>query len=116
MIKICGNLATEGSRTADKVFHLSENLFLEVRDYVYASQAEDGTCFRVFDAKGKFLFWVQYAENLVLGEKRTDFFDYEKRFLESERLDFSLLDQYRVFVFTEVEEYSIAIEIGRAHV
>lgn len=109
MIKICGNLATEGSRTADKVFHLSENLFLEVRDYVYASQAEDGTCFRVFDAKGKFLFWVQYAENLVLGEKRTDFFDYEKRFLESERLDFSLLDQYRVFVFTEVEEYSIAI-------
>ncbi len=40
MIKICGNLATEGSRTADKVFHLSENLFLEVRDYVYASHAE----------------------------------------------------------------------------
>ena len=31
VIKICGNLATEGSRTADKVFHLSDIMFMPVR-------------------------------------------------------------------------------------
>ncbi len=109
MIKISGSSATESNRTADKIFHLSGNLFLEVRDYVYASRAEDGTCFPVLDEKGTLLFWIQYTENLVLGEKRNDFSDYERRFSKKDNLDFSLLDQYRKFVFTEVEEYSIAI-------
>lgn len=109
MIKICGNSAAEDGRAADKTFHLSENLFLEARDYVYANQVEDGTCFPVLDAKGKRLFWIQYKENLVLGKKRNDFPDYEKRFMDKEGLDFSLLDQYRKFVFTETEEYSVAI-------
>jgi len=109
VIKICSNSAAEDGRGADKKFYLSENLFLEARDYVYTNQAEDGTCFQVLNAKGEFLFWIQYTENLILGEKRNDFLNYEKRFSDKESLDFSLLDQYRFFVFTEAEEYSVAI-------
>lgn len=92
-----------------KSFCISEGLFLEARDYVYSNKIENGTCFPVLDLKGKLLFWIQYTENLVLGKKRNDFPDYEKRFLKNENLDFSLLDQYQKFVFTEVEEYSVAI-------
>lgn len=108
MIKICNGTAA-GSDKADQAFSLSENLFIEVRDYVYKNKTADGTCFSVRDAGGRQLFWMQYKENLVLGEKRSDFTDYEKRFLDEADLDFSLLDQYRTFVFTEAEEYSIAI-------
>lgn len=109
MIKICDRLAAEAGRTSDKTFHLSENLFLEARDYVYSNQVADGTRFPVLDAKEKRLFWIQYTENLVLGEKRSDFPDYEKRFLDREGLDFSLLNRRRTYVFTEAEEYSVAI-------
>lgn len=93
----------------EKVFCLSENLFVEARDYIYINKLDEGVCFPVLNDDGKPLFGVQYRENLILGKKRTDFLDYEKRFLNRDELDFSLLDQYRKFVFTEVEEYSLAI-------
>lgn len=112
MIKICNDMAKFLKQTSSdqgKSFCISEKLFLMVRDYVYSNKAKDGTRFPVKSADGKQMFWVQYTENLVLGSKRNDFLDYEKRFLKNENLDFSLLDQYRKFVFTEVEEYSLAI-------
>lgn len=109
MIKICSSPMAGDDRVVDKTFQLSENLFLEARDYVYSNRETDGTCFPVVDARGKTLFWIRYTENLALGVKRNDFADYEKRFLDKNGLDFSLLDQYRVFVFTELEEYSVAI-------
>lgn len=109
MITICSGSSAGGGRAADKTFYLSENLFLEARDYVYSNQVEDGACFPVLDAGGRCLFWIRYTENLVLGEKRSDFPDYDRRFLDKEGLDFSLLDQYRTYVFTEAEEYSVAI-------
>lgn len=109
MIKICSDSMAGNGRYADKRLYLSENLFLEARDYVYTNEVEDGTCFQVLDAKGKSLFWIQYTENLVLGEKRNDFPDYEKRFLNKDNLDFSFVDQYHTFIFTEAEEYSVAI-------
>ena len=115
MIKICSDsvLCREWKeayqKEEHKTFFISENLFLEVRDYAHANQVEDGTCFSVLDKDGKFLFLIQYIENLTLGTKRNDFWEYEERFLNEKDLDFSLLDQYHTFVFTETEEYSIAI-------
>ena len=105
------DIGSQNGNRADgeKSFCISEGLFLSVRDYVYSNKIEDGTCFPVLDGKGTLLFWIRYTENLALGEKRNDFPDYEKRFLKKENLDFSLLDQYHKFVFTEVEEYSLAI-------
>lgn len=109
MIKIYNNLAVENDMLAHKTFCLSDDMFITVRDYVCASHVADGTCFRVLDSNGKFAFFIQYTENLVLGKKRNDFLDYEKRFLNRDGLDFSLLNRYRTFVFTETEEYSVAI-------
>ncbi len=112
MIKICNDKTVcpkwDGAYQG-KTFRISPNLFLEARDYAYANGEADGACFPVVDQKGKLLFWMQYQENLVLGIKRNDFPDYEKCFSGKERLDFSFLNQYRTFVFTEAEEYSVAI-------
>ena len=107
MIKICNDPKT--CQEGEKTFSVSENLFLQVRDYVHTNHAADGTCFPVLDGNGKHLFLMQYKENLVLGIKRNDFLDYENRFLNETQLDFSLIDRYRTFVFTEAEEYSVAI-------
>lgn len=114
MIKICTDPAVYSEYKLHqgdgrKTFSISEKLFPEARDYVHKNQIADGTYFPVLDAGGKMLFLIQYTENLVLGIKRADFLDYEKRFSEGENLDFSLLDRYRTFVFTEAEEYSVAI-------
>ena len=62
---------------------------MEARDYIYANQVEDGTCFSVSDAKGKRLFWIQYTENMALGIKKNDFPDYEKCILDGDCLDLS---------------------------
>ena len=109
MIRICSGSMAGDNRVEDKIFHLSENLFVEARDYIYANQVEDGTCFSVSDAKGKHLFWIQYTENMALGIKKNDFADYEKCILDGDCLDLSFLNQYRMFIFTEAEEYSIAV-------
>lgn len=112
MIRICNDRTVcpkwDGSYQG-KTFCISPDLFLEARDFVYANQEADGACFPVVDKDGKLLFWVQYQENLVLGEKRNDFSDYDERFMNKKSLDFSLLDRYRKFVFVEAEEYSVAI-------
>lgn len=113
MIRICNDPAVcpvWDETYKGKTFFTSEKLFLEARNYVYAHQETDGTCYPVLNERGgEFAFWIQYTENLALGEKRNDFPDYEKRFSDKESLDFSLLDQYDKFVFTEAEEYSLAI-------
>ncbi len=120
MIKICNNKFICNNEMLDKVFSVSEDLFIQARDFVHTNQVEDGTCFSVVNTKGKPLFRLQYRENLVIREqrnefkgskyeKRNDFLDYEKRFLDKASLDFLLLDQYSTFVFTEAEEYSLAI-------
>lgn len=114
MIKICTDPAVYSEYKLHqgdgrKTFSISENLFPEARDYVHKNQIADGMYFPVLDTGGKLLFLIQYTENLVLGIKRTDFLDYEERFSEGENLDFSLIDRYHTFVFTEAEEYSVAI-------
>lgn len=112
MIKICNDptVCPKWSESYQgKTFRISENLFQEARDYVYANRETDGVCFPVVNTRGKFMFWIQYSENLVLGIKRNDFPDYEKCVSDRERLDFSFLNQYRTFVFPEAEEYSVAI-------
>lgn len=109
MITICNDPITSLC-LREKTFSVSEDMFLEARDYVHANQIDDRSCFPVLDKNGKPLFMIQYIENLVLGIKRNDFLDYEERFLDDgKNLDFSLLDRYRAFIFTEAEEYSVAI-------
>lgn len=107
MIRICD--APAACPEEQKSFCISEDLFSAVRDYVQKHHIEDGRCFPVMDDAGKILFYAQYTENLVLGKKRNDFLDYKKRFNDISGLDFTLLDQYQTFVFTEAEEYSVAI-------
>ena len=92
-----------------KVFQVCENVFEQVRDYVYSNKLSDGVSFPVLDEKGRFLFPVVYVENMVLGEKHTDFVDYEKRFTEPNEPDFTLLSKYNRFIFISAEEYSVAI-------
>lgn len=120
MIKICNNKMSGNNKMSDKVFPVSEDLFIRVRNFVHTNHVEDGTCFAVVNTEGKPLFRIQYTENLVIREqrnefkgtefeKRNDFLDYEKRFLDKDSLDFLLLDQYHTFIFAEAEEYSLAI-------
>lgn len=92
-----------------KVFSICENVFEQVKDYVYSNKLPDGVSFPVLDEKGSLLFPVVYAENIVLGQKHTDFPDYEKRFTELNGLDFTLLSKYNKFIFISAEEYSVAI-------
>lgn len=92
-----------------KVFSICENVFEQVRDYVYLNKLPDKASFPVLDEKGKLLFPVEYVENMVLGEKHTDFADYEKRFTEPDEPDFTLLSQYNRFILISAEEYSVAI-------
>lgn len=98
-----------GGVNGNKAFAISEDLFIKVRDYVHANQVPEGVHFPVLDEDGLFLFSVCFAENIAIESKQTDFLDYERRFLEKENLDFSLLNQYRKFVFVETEEYSVAL-------
>lgn len=92
-----------------KVFLICENVFEQVRDYVYLNKLPDRASFPVLNEKGRLLFPVVYVENMVLGDKHTDFADYEKRFTEFRELDFTLLSKYNRFIFISAEEYSVAI-------
>lgn len=92
-----------------KVFRISEDVFERVRDYVHSHKMPEGVSFPVLDEEGKCLFIVMYVENVVLGDKRAEFLDYEKNFFTMEDLDFTLLNKYKTFIFVSVEEYSVAI-------
>lgn len=98
-----------GGVNKSQAFTISEDLFITVRDYVHANQVPEGVNFPVLDENGLFLFSVCFAKNITIESKQNDFLDYEKRFLEKENLDFSLLNQYRTFVFVETEEYTVAL-------
>lgn len=92
-----------------KVFPVSENLFEQVRDYVHSNDLPEGALFPVLDHKGRLLFPVTYIENIVMGQKRTDFWDYTERFARNEDLDFTLLSKFNKFIFVSAEEYSVAV-------
>ncbi len=92
-----------------KAFVANENLFYEVQEYVCDANLVEGTCFPVLSENGDFLFLLSYFEDLIAGIKRKDISDYKDRFQHLEGLDFTFLNQWRTFVFLEVEDYSIAI-------
>lgn len=92
-----------------KTFGISEDLFITVRDYVHANHVPKEVKFPVLDENGSFLFLVSFVENIEIESKKNDFPDYEKRFFNNDKLDFSLLNQYHTIIFVETEEYSVAL-------
>lgn len=92
-----------------KVFLVCGNVLEQVSDYVHSNELSDGTVFPVLDKKGRLLFPVIYVENIVLGQKHTDFLDYGKRLSEQSGVDYTLLSKYKQFIFVSPDEYSIAV-------
>lgn len=92
-----------------KVFPVCENVFEQVSDYIHSNKLSDGALFPVLDEKDRLLFPVIYVENIVLGQKRTDFWDYADRIADRRGLDYTLLNKFNKFIFVSSDEYSIAI-------
>lgn len=80
-----------------------------MQKYVCDVALEEGTCFPVLNKRGDFLFLLCYFEDLIAGIKRKDLSDYIERFQDIKGLDFTFLNQWRTFLFLEIEDYSVAI-------
>ncbi len=98
-----------------KTFSDRQKVFIEARDYCVANSVPHSTCFPVLDEAGECVYLLCYMENRIYTKYFPQgrlcqplYYDLESN---GENLDYSLVEQADVYIFSELEEYTYAIAL-----